>query len=684
MGKAYSKSTFSEPVNLAGSDGTYSLKNNNGKSLRVDADAYAPVTRQTDSTSRIFRFSLGDLSRRFRRNGQFRESRKSQSKSPIVVRDRSFEAIKNLKSESSRSWSSPKNRHVAPLAVCESDGSTPTSEHSDHKSGSLITPTEKAKYPEYQKTPRLGTSPTPNYSNSSVNTGKGWTSASSRIPPVSSPIAEPTIYSTLPSIDSGVVDSPPTSREVDSQDFNSSCSGGLTGHSTPILSASYTRYSLPRVTRIRTTPYDRNNRLTSLSYCAGGPTMTAPDSVPAPVSGVLSVQPLPSKTTSIKESTEPLQDDCLHDKKNHSPYSNRSIQNSTPSPSITNRRSVADSRISESSSGFQDNLARLSSDFSLSSAYSLNSDDLMLDTDPHFSASPDYETKTRRERFFGGGHRDFTTFSKLESVTEISHDDLTKFKSSQEGADEPSPTEAPPNDGTVTTTVPSSPGSNPIPYDSSTYPKRSSALPLRRGNTTTSINSPARLSLSGLRRLRSIPGRFRFSLTYGPHGDAVSPDSDEAHSGERAFVMSASEHLQILQEIIGVKLTLLKVKRLLTEDQWHLPVFYEQLSLSEDLKDARLNMPLPREWLTARSASVAAPALHHRVRTMSEPMGEYEEGLQKTIAQDATPTITPKGDLPTPSTMSTPTSESSALAKLVENLCRLESANSLLRVRSTR
>ncbi|THD26424.1 hypothetical protein D915_002836 [Fasciola hepatica] len=273
-------------------------------------------------------------------------------------------------------------------------------------------------------------------------------------------------------------------------------------------------------------------------------------------------------------------------------------------------------------------------ELSIMSGCSIASDDLMLDTDAGWLDSGDEEPddtspltnedgpkfgnqrdkvipSTTRSSSWSRGHvvphlsrESSMTHTRLESVTEMSHDDLTRLPVSNKSADQTessaTSTGKPAKEIGEHTVVHLRP--KPDLSDKSVY----TTIPDQRRHTTAFGDSPIRPLFSGLRRLRSIPGRHRSVSTSSSTSSNVAfgqtADMDdltaETHLGERTCVLLASEQRQMVQDLQGIKVTLLKLKRLLSEDQWHLPIFHEQLSLTEPTSRTRSRKPLPREWTT--------------------------------------------------------------------------------------
>ncbi|VDP74683.1 unnamed protein product [Echinostoma caproni] len=160
--------------------------------------------------------------------------------------------------------------------------------------------------------------------------------------------------------------------------------------------------------------------------------------------------------------------------------------------------------------------------------------------------------------------------SRLESVTEASHDDLTRLSSLDKCVDDNTQVSGR-TDGSATEVVQGTVvhlRPKPNQFDKGV----DASVPDRRRHTTSFGDPATRPLFSGLRRLRSIPGRYRsasISSTTSSNTALGSNDPEDlsanTHLGERTCVLLASEQRQMVQELQGIKVTLLKLKRLLSE-----------------------------------------------------------------------------------------------------------------------
>ncbi|KAF6767900.1 hypothetical protein AHF37_08096 [Paragonimus kellicotti] len=240
-------------------------------------------------------------------------------------------------------------------------------------------------------------------------------------------------------------------------------------------------------------------------------------------------------------------------------------------------QAVPVSRTGNNSPDFHARHSRLSSEISLSS---LASDDLMLDTDISWStleAETTAASKLRKERPLGQSNKDPFAFTRLESVTELSHDDLSKCNKPSAEEDTVAQEQKLPcpsrvtrrsfahREPALTCVCP-----NPTSCDCTTCSHCCSSWNWdRRRYTSALCGSLGRTNVSNLRRLRSLPGRARSgSFSSGAYTALtlnLGEDCLTTHLGERAFILLGSDQRQMLQEIQGIKLTLLKLRRLLTE-----------------------------------------------------------------------------------------------------------------------
>lgn len=283
---------------------------------------------------------------------------------------------------------------------------------------------------------------------------------------------------------------------------------------------------------------------------------------------------------------------------------------------------------------------------STNSTVSLTSADLMLGTDPSSVCTPLSPEKTSdsTERFYGSSFKDHFTSTILESVTERSHDNLVGNKVS-DGDAATTPTvhfathprslksHSPLNElRSAPCVYPASTG-----YGCSTCPDCVSSSPEHVQHTSAICESLGQRSLFGRRRLRSMPGRARAgSLSISSYATALMNEGDDlatAAMGERATVLCATDQRHILQEIQRIRLLLLKLRRLLTEDQWHLPVFANQLSMTEPTQVPRSRLPLPTEWLDLQSTETPYKSFSHH------PLSELNPADSGHISDE---TVSPK------------------------------------------
>ncbi|KAA3674119.1 uncharacterized protein DEA37_0004520 [Paragonimus westermani] len=372
-------------------------------------------------------------------------------------------------------------------------------------------------------------------------------------------------------------------------------------------------------------------------------------------------------------------------------------RNSSVSSVTETFQAVPASRTGTDSPDVRARHSRLSSEISLSS---LASDDLMLDTDVSWSALEAEITaasKLRKERPLGQSNKDPFAFTRLESVTELSHDDLSKCnKPPVEGDTVSQGQKLPCPSRLVRRSVRREPAltclcPNSTSCDCTTCSHCCASWNWdRRRNTSALCGSLGRTNVSSLRRLRSLPGRARSgSFSSGAYTALtlnLGADCLTTHLGERAFILLGSDQRQLLQEIQGIKLTLLKLRRLLTEDQLHLPLFYEQLHVTEPLRKSRIRQPLPSEWLTPHSPNapvtyIPPNSTRPRDRTLSEPtksedgqLASHEDVLEHSDGEnDTNPT-----DLSTPTSSVIGTSRnagSDVVAQLIENLSQIHEEN---------
>ncbi|KAF5402012.1 hypothetical protein PHET_04248 [Paragonimus heterotremus] len=342
--------------------------------------------------------------------------------------------------------------------------------------------------------------------------------------------------------------------------------------------------------------------------------------------------------------------------------------------------------------------SRLSSEISLSS---LASDDLMLDTDISWSALEAETTtasKLRKERPLGQSNKDSFAFTRLESVTELSHDDLSKCNKPSTEEDTvaqeqmlPCPSRVKRRSFAHREPAPTCVCPNPTSCDCTTCSHCCASWNWdRRRNTSALCGSLGRTNVSSLRRLRSLPGRARSgSFSSGAYTALtlnLGEDCLTTHLGERAFILLGSDQRQMLQEIQGIKLTLLKLRRLLTEDQLHLPLFHEQLHSTEPLRKPRIRQPLPSEWLIPHSLNASMTytppnSTRPRDRTLSEPTKPEDrqvkghEDISEQLDDENNANLT---DPSTPTSSVTATSlnaGSDVVARLIENLSQLHEEN---------
>ncbi|GAA56869.1 hypothetical protein CLF_111727 [Clonorchis sinensis] len=324
---------------------------------------------------------------------------------------------------------------------------------------------------------------------------------------------------------------------------------------------------------------------------------------------------------------------------------------------------------------------------------SLASDDLMLDTglsSPVATPDSELDARMKRDKFFG--LRDSMIYSRLESVTELSHDDLTHpevpelREASGDSKGHCSPSRERRDIQQRKLQDPDSPlciCPSSANCDCKSCEECSSFHNRRRRTTASVSGSFGRFSL---RRLRSRPR----SLSYSQAAASPDPSGSEglANLGDRTFFLLGTDQRQMLQELQSVKTTLLRLRRLLSEeqihvrmqtakkvskplesvlldklavfrsnaakastvkifirytilktccedisqtpvvenihlktcfgqDQWHLPVFHEQLRMTEPTKflvayaqSSHIRPSLPPEWLSPLDSDVSEPSSH--------------------------------------------------------------------------
>ncbi|CAH8464192.1 unnamed protein product [Dicrocoelium dendriticum] len=247
------------------------------------------------------------------------------------------------------------------------------------------------------------------------------------------------------------------------------------------------------------------------------------------------------------------------------------------------------------------------------STVSLTSADLMLDTDPSLVYTPTenkpspHEMFDSKEKSFASSFKDHITSTILESVAELSHDNLTRGNTPNETTSDTSKVQSPAYPFySISRTPFDELRSTRCVYPASTSCSRNPCPDCLSVNPENFQNTSAiGGSLSQRRRLRSMPGRARAgSLSLSSYATVLFNEGDDSavtSLGERATVLCATDQRHILQDLNRVKLLLLKLRRLLTEDQWHLPVFTKQLSMTEPIRKPRLRIPLPTEWLDLQS-----------------------------------------------------------------------------------
>ncbi|KER24090.1 hypothetical protein T265_08179 [Opisthorchis viverrini] len=335
----------------------------------------------------------------------------------------------------------------------------------------------------------------------------------------------------------------------------------------------------------RTSPYDRSHRSTS------------------PEPSAVTTQKEPNGLTDNRTSAFHLP---------HQPNRPRDLD--IPSPDSANKPSMPLSSSPRNDPYSEDSPTRRTQSPDLSLC-SLASDDLMLDTGlPSPVATPDSELDIRmkRDKFFG--LRDSMVYSRLESVTELSHDDLShpEVPELREMAGNSrghcSPIRGQRDLQQKKLQDPDSPIC--ICPSSANCDCKScedcSSFHNRRRRTTVSVSgSFGRFSL---RRLRSRPR----SLSYSQAAASLDPSGNEgvANLGDRTFYLLGTDQRQMLQELQSVKTTLLRLRRLLSEDQWHLPVFHEQLRMTEPTKSSHIRPSLPPEWLSPLDSDASEPSSH--------------------------------------------------------------------------
>ncbi|TGZ64451.1 hypothetical protein CRM22_006363 [Opisthorchis felineus] len=335
----------------------------------------------------------------------------------------------------------------------------------------------------------------------------------------------------------------------------------------------------------RTSPYDRSHRSTSPEPSAVTP-YKEPNGLTDSRTGAFQLPHQPNRLQdldipspdSVYEPSIPLSSPPTND-----PYSEDSPTRRTQSPDL--------------------------------SLCSLTSDDLMLDTglsSPVVTPDSELDIRMKRDKFFG--LRDSMVYSRLESVTELSHDDLTHpeipelREASGNSKGHCSPSQGRRDVQQKKLQDPDSPlciCPSSANCDCKSCEECSSFHNRRRRMTASVSGSFGRFSL---RRLRSRPR----SLSYSQAAASLDPSGSEglANLGDRTFFLLGTDQRQMLQELQSVKTTLLRLRRLLSEDQWHLPVFHEQLRMTEPTKSSHIRPSLPPEWLSPLDSDVSEPSSH--------------------------------------------------------------------------